>query len=78
VRLRDLAEQGHETFLNAYGAKNEAEFFAVATEEFFDCSLALQQHAPDLYSLLSAYYYQDPAGRLKRACHTEIVSQIDL
>jgi Mlc titration factor MtfA (ptsG expression regulator) len=67
LRLRRLAEKGHKTFLDAYGAKNEAEFFAVATEEFFDRPLALQQHAPDLYRVLNAYYCQDPAGRVNRA-----------
>jgi Mlc titration factor MtfA (ptsG expression regulator) len=72
LRLRGLAEQGRDTFLNAYGAKNEAEFFAVATEEFFDRPLALQEDAPDLYRVLSAYYHQDPARRVKRTCHTEI------
>jgi Mlc titration factor MtfA (ptsG expression regulator) len=66
LRLRGLAEKGYKTFLDSYGAKNEAEFFAVATEEFFDRPLALQQHAPDLYHVLSAYYRQDPAGRVNR------------
>jgi hypothetical protein len=46
LRLRRLAEKGHKTFLDAYGAKNEAEFFAVATEEFFDRPLALQKTRP--------------------------------
>ncbi|MDA8171417.1 MAG: zinc-dependent peptidase [Nitrospiraceae bacterium] len=68
LRLRRLAENGHKTFLDAYGAKNEAEFFAVATEEFFDRPLDLQKHAPDLYRVLSAYYRQDPAERVKRTC----------
>jgi MtfA peptidase len=68
LRLRRLAEKGHKTFLNAYGATNEAEFFAVATEEFFDRPLALQKHAPDLYRVLSAYYRQDPAERTNRTC----------
>jgi len=63
-RLRGLAEQGHKTFLDSYGAQNEAEFFAVATEEFFDRPLALLQHAPDLYGVLKDYYRQDPAGRV--------------
>ena len=63
-RLRRLVEKGHKTFLDAYGATNEAEFFAVATEEFFDRPLALHEHAPDLYRVLSAYYRQDPAGRV--------------
>jgi hypothetical protein len=68
LRLRRLAETGHKTFLDAYGAKNEAEFFAVATEEFFDRPLALQEHAPELYRVLSAYYLQDPEGRTNRTC----------
>ncbi|MDA8174991.1 MAG: zinc-dependent peptidase [Nitrospiraceae bacterium] len=68
LRLRRLAQMGHETFLDAYGAKNEAEFFAVATEEFFDRPLDLQRHSPDLYRVLAAYYRQDPARRVKRAC----------
>ena len=66
LRLRRLAEKGHKTFLDGYGAKNEAEFFAVATEEFFDRPLGLHEHAPDLYRVLSAYYRQDPAVRVKR------------
>jgi MtfA peptidase len=66
LRLRGLAEKGHKTFLDAYGATNEAEFFAVATEEFFDRPLSLQKHSPDLYHVLGAYYRQDPAERMKR------------
>lgn len=67
LRLRTRAGKGHKTFLDAYGAKNEAEFFAVATEEFFDRPHALQGHSPDLYHVLSAYYRQDPAGRVSRS-----------
>jgi len=67
LHLRDLAEKGHKTFLDAYGATNEAEFFAVATEEFFDRPVALREHAPDLYHVLSAYYLQDTAGRMVKA-----------
>jgi MtfA peptidase len=65
LRLRRLAEEGDKTFLDAYGAKSEAEFFAVATEEFFDSPIALKKHAPDLYQVLSAYYRQDPAWRVE-------------
>ncbi|MBL0224692.1 MAG: zinc-dependent peptidase [Geobacteraceae bacterium] len=64
-KLRSLAGKGHKTFLDAYGATNEAEFFAVATEEFFDRPHALQKHAPELYHVLSAYYRQDPAMRVE-------------
>jgi len=68
LRLRGLAEKGHQTFLDAYGATNEAEFFAVATEEFFDRPLFLEEQAHDLYRVLSAYYRQDPAARANRTC----------
>jgi Mlc titration factor MtfA (ptsG expression regulator) len=66
LRLRSLSEQGRETFLDAYGAQDEAEFFAVATEAFFDRPVALRRHLPDLYRVLGAFYRQDPAGRLER------------
>lgn len=70
-RLRHLAEAGQKTFLDTYGAKNEAEFFAVATEEFFDRPIALQEHVPDLYKVLSNYYRQEPAKRVNRTCPVE-------
>ena len=66
LRLRGLARKGHTTFLDAYGATNEAEFFAVATEEFFDRPLLLRAHAPDLYHVLNTFYRQDPAERVSR------------
>ena len=66
LRLRSLAEKGHKTFLDAYGSTNEAEFFAVATEEFFDRPGALKGHSPELYRVLKDYYCQDPAGRVNR------------
>jgi len=71
LRLRKLEEQGHTTFLDSYGAKNEAEFFAVATEEFFDRPIALKNHAPNLYHVLSDYYRQDPVKRVQRTCSVE-------
>ncbi len=66
LRLRTNAGKGQKTFLDAYGTKNEAEFFAVATEEFFDRPIALRKHAPNLYHVLKSYYCQDPAGRVNR------------
>lgn len=67
-RLRNLARQGRPTFLDAYATVNEAEFFAVATEEFFDRPLMFQETAPDLYQVLSDYYRQDPAKRVNNTC----------
>ena len=62
-RLRQDAAMGRETFLNYYGATNEAEFFAVATEQFFDRPQIMIEQAPDLYRVLQEYYRQDPAKR---------------
>jgi MtfA peptidase len=53
--------------LQPYGATNPAEFFAVATEAFFDIPVALEQHERDLYDVLRDYYNQDPAARVRRA-----------
>jgi Mlc titration factor MtfA (ptsG expression regulator) len=66
LRLKHDAERGKKSFLNAYGAASEAEFFAVATEQFFDQPRLMIKHAPDLYRVLQEYYRQDPAKRLGR------------
>lgn len=64
--LRHAATAGHHTFLNPYGATNEAEFFAVATEAFFEKSLEMREHHPRLYAALQSFYNQDPAARFER------------
>jgi Mlc titration factor MtfA (ptsG expression regulator) len=61
LRLRAQTQEGRTTFLDAYGATNEAEFFAVITEEFFDRPDALLEHHPELYGILKEFYRQDPA-----------------
>jgi Mlc titration factor MtfA (ptsG expression regulator) len=55
-------KRGRRTFLDAYGATDESEFFAVVTEEFFDSPRELQQHHGELYAVLADYYGQDPAA----------------
>jgi len=54
-------EQGEETTLDPYGAENRAEFFAVATEAFFERPAELRDGEPELYRLLSGFYRLDPA-----------------
>ena len=61
-RLRIAAQQNHPTFLDKYGATDPAEFFAVATEFFFEKPKELKQIHPDLYNELKSFYQQDPAG----------------
>lgn len=59
--LRRASMNGQPTVLNPYGAQNEAEFFAVATEAFFERPRSLRASNPDLYRHLSDFYRQDPA-----------------
>lgn len=64
-RLVRHAEQGRRTLLDWYGATNEAEFFAVATECFFEQPIEMRDLHPRLYDVLKAFYKQDTAARGK-------------
>lgn len=61
--LQARTTRGERSVLDPYGATNEAEFFAVATEAFFHIPLALQEAEPALYEVLRDFYRQDPATR---------------
>ncbi|HEX6615403.1 MAG TPA: M90 family metallopeptidase [Gemmatimonadales bacterium] len=60
-RLVTEADAGAQGVLDHYGATNRAEFFAVATEAFFETPADLQRERPELYDALRSYYRQDPA-----------------
>ncbi len=49
-------ERSVSAVLRDYGALNEAEFFAVATEAFFERPDLLRARAPELYRELAAFY----------------------
>ncbi len=51
---------GRSTFIDPYGASNAAEFFAVATEHFFEQSRQLKRAHPELYSLFAGFFKVDP------------------
>ena len=53
--------------LDPYAGVNPGEFFAVATEAFFDRPVELEHHHGDLYDVLRGFYRQDPAARARRA-----------
>jgi hypothetical protein len=57
---RDL-RYGRVEVLDEYGATDPAEFFAVATEYFFEKAKDLQRVYPRLYEELKRFYQQDPA-----------------
>jgi Mlc titration factor MtfA (ptsG expression regulator) len=65
-RLRADVAYGRATLLDAYGATNPAEFFAVATECFFEKPRQLQERHPEVYGVLRSYYCQDPASWFAR------------
>jgi Mlc titration factor MtfA (ptsG expression regulator) len=62
-QLRQDVDAGRATVLDEYGATNPAEFFAVATETFFEKPEQLKTAEPDLYDQLRQFYRQDPASR---------------
>jgi Mlc titration factor MtfA (ptsG expression regulator) len=47
--------------LDPYGAEDPSEFFAVATEAFFEDAPGLKQHHPAVHGMLAQYFAQDPA-----------------
>jgi len=51
---------GQSNLFNPYGATNPGEFFAVASELFFEKSKSLQQHEPELHQQLTKFYAIDP------------------
>jgi Mlc titration factor MtfA (ptsG expression regulator) len=57
------AAHHQKSLLDAYGAVNAGEFFAVATECFFEKSVRMRETHSDLYGVLCGFYRQDPAAR---------------
>jgi len=58
-------QAGRDKLLSSYAGVNVGEFFAVATEVFFDRPVEMRAHKADLYEVLSAFYNQDPASRVQ-------------
>ena len=61
-KLTKKASQNKRTLLQHYGATNPAEFFAVATEAFFEKGSQLKRKKPEMYKALKEYYQLDPAN----------------
>ncbi len=59
-------ERGRRSFLDRYALTNGAEFFAVATEYFFEKPQKMRRAHAAMYEVLSAFYRQDPASRTYR------------
>lgn len=58
--LQSNAMLQNESLLDHYGATNPAEFFAVATETFFEKPAQMAEHHPALFEELKKYFRVDP------------------
>ncbi len=66
TREYELVQSTADHFLSWYAGVNPGEFFAVATEAFFDRPVAMRGALGDLYEVLARFYRQDPAARAER------------
>ncbi len=69
LRWQELAREeiarinnGEDRFFRDYAATNQAEFFAVAVEYFFERPLEFRATLPELYACLKGLMKQDPAA----------------
>lgn len=62
-RLCRLCQSGRRCVLDCYGTTNMAEFFAVASESFFETPRELKKEWPNLFAVLKRYYCQEPRPR---------------
>lgn len=60
ARLRQSIPYEYDAVIDIYGAQNPTEFFAVATEAFFERPRALKSLHSELYDALSGFFRQDP------------------
>lgn len=66
-RLEQRIGHGEDPLIDSYAAESPAEFFAVASEFFFDAPEILAAAEPDVYRLLAALYAQEPLKRFRIA-----------
>lgn len=60
-QLQTLQAKRKRSVLDKYGATNHAEYFAVATEAFFEKPRQLARKRPEIYAELERYYRLNPA-----------------
>lgn len=63
-RFEELLDEGRSVAFDDYAAESPAEFFAVASECFFQDPHRLLRYDATLYRLLAEAYRQDPASRV--------------
>ena len=60
IQHAERFKKGRKLVIDEYGATNPAEFFAVATETFFEKPKALLRRYPAVYNELKSFYKLDP------------------
>ena len=60
AELNKAFEEQHKSVMDFYGTSNPAEFFAVATETFFEKPGQLAERHPELFNELHNFYKVDP------------------
>ena len=60
--LHQRAQKGKNKVLDEYGTVSPAEFFAVASESFFEKPAQMKKRLPGLYQQLKTFYNLDPAS----------------
>lgn len=65
TRMRSRKGIARKSVLRKYGATNEAEFFAVATETFFEKPRQMKEKHPELFEVLRDHYEIDPLAELE-------------
>ncbi len=65
-RLLHGPHLGKYELLGEYAATNEAEFFAVVSERFFESPHTLHEHFPEIYDALQSFYKIDSLALVSR------------
>ena len=62
ISLQERVKHGKNKVMDAYGTVSPPEFFAVATESFFEKPQLMKKRLPHLYEQLQKFYNIDPAS----------------
>lgn len=61
-QAQEMVSQGYMILMHDYGLTQESEFFAVASELYFQRSTELAEYHPNVYLLLKQFYVTDMAA----------------
>jgi len=64
--VRKNRDWGKYKLIGQYAATNEAEFFAVITERFYESPQSLKKHFPELYDELKTFYGTDTLALVEK------------